>query len=340
MRPNRREILALLAAAGCGTLQHGDKPRATSEPETTGRFRLAICNETFQGWDFAAGCRGALDTGYAGIEIAPFTLSEDPASIPASVREEYRDVIGSEGLGYVGLHSLLTVPRGELHVTTPDAAVRNRSWVYFRKLIDLCADLGDGGMMILGSGRQRRTVEGTSVEEATRRLRDGLSEVAGHAQDRGVTILPETLAPHLCDVLTSMEQTVSMVREISHPAVQTMFDTHNAVAEEAPHDQLIKQHSALIRHVHINEMDGRHPGTGTYDFSIPMQALKDLGYTGWLSLEVFRFEPSGAEIAKLSSKFLRRIESRLRPGQAASQTKGGASAHACRSGGIRAQMSA
>ena len=312
MRPNRRELLTLLAASGCSQVPQEDGRGDAPDVEDPGKFRLAICNETFQGWDVTAGFRGALQTGYTGVEIAPFTLSEDPASVPASKRKEYRDVMESEGIGYVGLHSLLTVPRGELHITTPNDGVRQRSWEYFRKLIDLCADLGDNGMMILGSGRQRRAVEGSSVEDATKRLRDGLAEVAAHAQERSVAILPETLAPHLCDVLTSMEQTVAMVREIAHPSVQTMFDTHNAVAEELPHDQLIKQHASLIRHVHINEMDGRHPGTGSYDFSIPMQALKDIGYGGWLSLEVFKFEPSGEEIARISSQYLRDIESRLR----------------------------
>ncbi len=302
----RRDFIALMAGSACAG------PDASTEgPEP---FRLAICNETFQGWDFAQTCKGAVQTGYGGIEIAPFTLSDDPASISAERRRECRDAIRSEGLGYVGLHSLLTVPAGELHVTTPDDVVRERSWDYFRHLIDLCADLGDGGMMILGSGRQRRATGGSSVADATMRLRDGLAGVAQQAHDRGVTILPETLAPHLCDVLTSMAQTMELVRSIDHPAVRTMFDTHNAVAEELPHDELIKRYAESIRHVHINEMDGRHPGTGSYDFSVPLQALRDVGYGGWLSLEVFKFEPSGEEIARLSSLYLREIEARLAAG--------------------------
>ena len=113
-----------------------------------------------------------------------------------------------------------------------------------------------------------------------------------------------------------MEQTVALVREIGHPAVQTMFDTHNAVAEEMPHDLLIKQHAELIRHVHINEMDGRYPGSGSYDFSVPMQALKDIRYDYWLFLDVFKCEPSGVEIARVSSQYLRDTESRLRPARA------------------------
>jgi len=124
-------------------------------------------------------------------------------------------------------------------------------------------------------------------------------------------IAPETLAPHLCDVLTSMEETVEVVREVNHPAVQTMFDTHNAVAEKLPHDELIKKYAAYIKHVHLNEMDGRHPGTGSYDFSVPLQALKDISYEGWLSLEVFHFEPSGEEVARASLEHLRRIEAKL-----------------------------
>lgn len=307
MRRNRREFLALLAASGCAVRPDESAPVG----EGADPFKLAICNETFQGWEFAQGCRGAIETGYTGIEIAPFTLSDDPASIPASQRSEYRDIIESEGLGYVGLHSLLTVPAGELHITTPDDQVRNHSWEYFRELIDLCADLGEGGMMILGSGRQRRTVEGSTVEDATARLRDGLADVAPHAADRGVTILPETLAPHLCDVLTSMEQTVAVVNAIDHPAIQTIFDTHNAVAEKLPHDELIRRYAELIRHVQINEMDGRHPGTGSYDFSVPLRALKEIEYAGWLSLEVFKFDPSGEEIARISSRYLRDIEQGL-----------------------------
>jgi sugar phosphate isomerase/epimerase len=308
MKMSRRAVLAALGAAACG-----EEPReqAIDSAAAQPRFRLAVCNETFQNATFAEGCGLALNTGYTGLEISPFTLSEDPASFPADRRRECRDAMVSEGIEYVGLHNLLTAPRGELHITTPDDARRNKSWDYFLKLIDLCADLGDGGIMVLGSGRQRNAVEGSSIADATKRLRDGLASIADHAGDRGISILPETLAPHLCDVLTSLDQTVAMIEEINHPAIRTMFDTHNAVAETVPHDELIKKHAAYIRHVHINEMDGRHPTTGDYDFRVPLRGLKAIDYDGWVSLEVFQFEPSGEEIARISSDFLRKIEEEI-----------------------------
>ena len=303
--PTRRGWLGMAAAAyACGR----SAPPAEQRPF---RFRLAVCNETFQRADFAEGCRLARETGYTGLEIAPWTLSGDPASIARAARADCRRAMAGEGLTCVGLHSLLTAPPGELHVTTPDDRVRRRSWDYFRRLIDLCADLGGDKLMILGSGKQRRAVGGSSVEDALQRLADGLARVAPHAESRGVTILPETLAPHLCDVMTTMDETMEIVRQIDSPAVRTMFDTHNAVAEELPHDRLIKKYGLYIKHVHVNEMDGRQPGTGGYDFAAPMKTLKDIYYRGWLSLEVFRFEPSGEVVARESARFLRRVEAGL-----------------------------
>ena len=77
--------------------------------------------------------------------------------------------------------------------------------------------------------------------------------------------------------------------EIDHPNVRTMFDSHNAVEEKEPHDVLVDRYFDLIRHVHINEMDGKHPGCGDYDFLPVMQVLHRRGYGGWISVEAFDF---------------------------------------------------
>src|SRR5262249_14447491 len=161
----------------------------------------------------------------------------------------------SEGLRYVGLHRLLTVPKG-LHVTTPDAAVREKSWSYMVRLIDLCADLGSGGVMVVGSSKERSTVNGCTVAEAVGRIGDGLARLAPHAAERGVTLLLEALAPRLSDVINDMAEVVRIVRKVGSPAVTGMFDTHNAAAETMPHGDVIRKYFRYIGHVHFNEMDG------------------------------------------------------------------------------------
>jgi sugar phosphate isomerase/epimerase len=269
-------------------------------------FRHAICNEIFEGWDFRETCRFIRASGYEGIEIAHFTLADDPADVSAADRKRYRTIIQDSGLKFVGLHWLMVAPRG-LHVTTPDAALRKRSWEHIRELIRLCADLGPDGVMVFGSPKQRGTTDGSTREEATRRFIDGLAAVAPEAQQHGVTLLVEALSPDQTDVVLNLAEAVGIVQEIGSPAVRTMFDTHNAVDETEPHAVLLDRYFEWIRHVHVNEMDGGHCGTGNYDFRPILEVLVRRRYAGWVSLEAFKFEPGAAKIATESIRHLNNI---------------------------------
>ena len=273
-------------------------------------FRHAICNEAFKDYDFRHSCEAIRSIGYTGIEIAPFTLAADPLDISADKRAEYRRIICDEGLTFVGLHWLMVSPK-RLHVTTSDEALRTESWRYVANLIDLCADLGPGGVMVFGSPKQRATVPGVSREEATKHWMDGLAGVAPHAEERGVTILVEALPSSQCDVVTSLEEAVAFVRQIGSPAIQTMFDSHNAEDEIENHATLVERYFDLIRHVHVNEMDGRHPGTGDYDFLAIFDVLRQKGYTGWISLEAFDFSMGAETLARESLRYLESVIERL-----------------------------
>jgi sugar phosphate isomerase/epimerase len=98
------------------------------------------------------------------------------------------------------------------------------------------------------------------------------------------------------------------VQEIDSPAIRTMFDVHNAIDETDPHATLVDRHFALIRHVHVNELDGRHCGWGDYDYKPVLDMLRRRNYQGWVSLEAFDFTP-GAE--KLANESLRHLESEI-----------------------------
>ncbi len=266
-------------------------------------FRHSICNEVYQGWDFAKACRHIRETGYQGIEIAPFTLSEDPCNIPAADRKVHADIIAGEGLTFVGLHWLMVAPKG-LHVTTPDDDLRQRGWNHIRGLIDLCADLGPDGVMIFGSPLQRGTTGGATREEATARFTEGLASVAAQAEARGVKLLVEALPANQTNVVGSLAEAAGIVKQVGSPAIQTMFDTHNAVDETETHAILVERYFDLIRHVHVNETDGGHCGTGDYDFAPVLATLKRLGYRGWISLEAFDFAPGAERIATESLRYL------------------------------------
>jgi D-psicose/D-tagatose/L-ribulose 3-epimerase len=270
-------------------------------------FRHSICNEAFDKWPFADACKAIRNAGYTGIEIAPFTLAETPGEITAAQRARYRDIIGSEGLKFAGLHWLMVSPKG-LHVSGPDAGLRRRSWDHIRALIDLCADLGPDGVMVFGSPKQRATTGGLTREQATRNYIDGLAAVAPHAESRGVKVLVEALPIAQSDVVQTLAEAVAIVGEISSPAIRTMFDVHNAIDEAESHAALVDRYFDFVRHVHVNELDGRHCGTGGYDFKPVLEVLQRREYTGWVSLEAFDFTP-GAE--RLAHESLRHLENQI-----------------------------
>jgi D-psicose/D-tagatose/L-ribulose 3-epimerase len=276
-------------------------------------YRFAICNELFQKTPLVEVCRQVSQLGYQGFEIAPFTLADDPATLSASQRSEVRKTMSDEGLEFVGLHWLLAAPPG-LQIATNDAALRERSWSYVKLLIELCAQLATPGarqrpVVVFGSPKQRSSAAGSSAAEAVQFFIEGMSRVAPHAESCQVTLLVEALSPSQTDVVTSLAEAVSIVRQIASPAVETMFDVHNAVDETEPHNVLLERYFRHIRHVHVNEMDGREPGMGDYDFLNLLGKLSEMNYQGWVSLEAFDFSRNARDVAARAIETLKAARS-------------------------------
>lgn len=283
-------------------------------------FHFAICNELFQQLPFDRACREVKQLGYEGLEIAPFTLAADPAALTPQDRERIRGTISNVGLRFAGLHWLLAAPEG-LHATARDESVRKRTWNYVHQLIDLCADLAapdssDKGVLVFGSPKQRSAQDGMTPREATDILTHEFAHAAPHAESRGVKILIEALSPDQTNVVTCLADAVAIVRQIGSPAVQTMFDTHNAVAEQDSHPSLIRKYAPYIQHVHVNETDGREPGAGDYDFRPVLAALAEAGYSGWVSVEALDFSRDAIDIA---TRAINHLESSLPAAMAASR---------------------
>lgn len=312
---NRRDFIktsgnVLGAAILSGLTLSCHKNEAVNE-EWAG-FKYAMCNESMAELSWAEQCRIVSNAGYHGMEIAAFTLvKESVQEINRTVRKEMVSVMKDAGLECVGLHWLLAPPPKGLHFTTPDAEVRRKTVAYLDTLIDFCGDLG-GPYMIFGSPKQRDT-RGISVEQAKKYFAAGLASVADHARQRGIEILIEPLGKRTTDVINTLAEASEMMERINHPAIKMMFDFNNTVDETEPFDVLLRKHYRNIHHVHVQEMGGKHLGTGTAvnDYVKAFQVLKDMRYNRWISLEVFDFSPGGKTIASESIKTLKQIEGKL-----------------------------
>lgn len=265
--------------------------------------RFAMCNEFCEGWNFAHVCRLAADAGYDGVEIAPFTISDSVEDVHADGRKELRATAAEHGLEIVGLHWLLARPKG-LHLNSPDPAVRARTVEYLEAEIGFCADLG-GTRMILGSPKQRNVPEGQTYGEVWDRSVAAFRELALHASGRGVCLCIEPLAPGETDFICTAAEARRLVEAVDRPAFRMMLDVKAMSAEEGPIPDIIRRSAPYLEHFHANDANLQGPGFGATDFVPIAEALREIGYDGFVSVEVFDFSAGPERIARESLEYLR-----------------------------------
>ncbi len=271
-------------------------------------MKIALCNEVLQPMPFAKQCEFAKALGYDGVEIAPFTFSDEPHLMIPAERTAIRRAAREAGIEITGLHWLLLTPRG-MSITSADDAVRRRTVEVMLRLIELCHDLG-GKVLVHGSPAQRPVPPGDSREAARARARDCLATVADQAHAAEVTYCIEPLAPSETQIINTVAEAAALVDEIGSPGLRTMIDTSAAgLAEEEPLAALIDRWlpTGRIAHVQVNDRNRRGPGEGEDRFTPVFAALKRGGYGGVVAVEPFKYVPDGQATAARAIGYIRGI---------------------------------
>jgi sugar phosphate isomerase/epimerase len=275
-------------------------------------MRIALCNEVLQPLPFAQQCKLAADLGYDGLEVAPFTLAEDPLSITDAQAAEFRRIAQSHGLEITGLHWLLVAPAG-LSIVDADGAVRERTSAAMERLVDLCAALG-GRYLVHGSPKQRSVPAGSTRDQAWMRAHECLTRAATRAQAAGVVFCLEPLSPRETDLFNTVEEAVRMVEAIGLPAFKTMVDCSAAgQAESEPVHEVMARWmpTGHIAHVQVNDPNRRGPGQGALKFEPILSTLLQMNVQGhygkWIAVEPFDYVPDGPGCAARAIGFLRGV---------------------------------
>ncbi len=266
-------------------------------------MKYAICNETFENWDHARVCARAAELGYTGLEVAPFTLAPLITDVSAARRAELRRQAEAAGIRIIGLHWLLAKTTG-FHLTSPDTAVRKATGEYLAELTRATADLG-GDLMVLGSPFQRNLDEGVSKAVGDDRAADTLGHCLKALEECRVTLCLEPLTTAETNYLTTAAEGTALCRRMAHPFVKLHLDVKAMSSEAAPVADTIRANREFFHHFHANDPNKRGPGFGAVDFKPIFAALRDVGYAGWVSVEVFDYTPDPDTIARESIRYMR-----------------------------------
>jgi sugar phosphate isomerase/epimerase len=268
-------------------------------------MKFAICQELFEGWDWERQCRFIAETGYTGIELAPFTIGRRIEDVSAERRRELRRIAADHGLTICGLHWLLAKTEG-FHLTTADAAVRKATTNYLIELGRACADLG-GDIMVLGSPLQRNVAEGMSRTEAYANAAEVLRGAMPALAERGVTICLEPLTPKETNFVNTCAEGAELIALVDHPALKLHQDVKAMLSEAKSIPELIAEYAALTRHFHVNDGNLLGPGMGETEYGPIFAALRNTGYSHWISVEVFDYRPGAEHIARESLRYMRAV---------------------------------
>lgn len=277
-------------------------------------MEIALCNEVLRDFTFERQCELAAAVGYDGLEVAPFTLSEEPHRLSSSERRKARRAAESSGLRITGLHWLLLTPPG-LSITSPENGVRARTVEVLRGLVELCADLG-GSVLVHGSPQQRLIPPDQDRQEAERRAEGCLREVCSRAEELGMRYCIEPLAPAETNYINSLEEADRTVARVGSPALLTMLDSKAASVEDRPLAELCEHWlpTGRIGHVHLNDRNLRAPGQGADRFAPLLSVLRRFDYQGVIGVEPFDYFPDGPTAAARAIGYIRGIVEALDEG--------------------------
>ena len=277
-------------------------------------MKFAICNELFTdeaavggpAWDWGRQCDFARELGYEGIEVAPFTLGENPTDLAGSVREQMRTQAESASLPIIGLHWLLAKTEG-LHLTTADRDTRERTGQYLGDLASLCGDLG-GTVMVLGSPFQRNVEPGMAYQQAEDNAVEVIEAAVPTFEKEGVVLCLEPLSPAETNFMQTCESARRIIERIGSESVQLHQDVKAMSSESVPIPDLIASYADVTKHFHANDVNLRGPGMGDVDFGPIFAALKATQYAGFVSVEVFDYAPGAELTARQSLEYMQSVE--------------------------------
>lgn len=239
--------------------------------------------------------------GYDGIEIGAAAPHAYPPHLSADRRAQIKDLLQQHDLK---LSSMLPAPSGGPgnNPASPYIEERRATVEHYKELAEMVALWGGKTLIYLPGW----TIFGTSRRQAWAWSREVLTEVADAIAHTGVTLViePTTHDTNLC---VSADDAIELMQDVNRPNVKLMFDTFHVLWNHEVMTDYAYKMGADLKHIHMSDNDRLPPGRGVGDWPALIDALLDIEFDGYLTMET-GFHRRGIEPdedARVSLEFLR-----------------------------------
>lgn len=216
------------------------------------------------------------EIGFEGVEVPIFNTNPDAWH---SWRKK---------LDELGLHRECDTFCGQAeNLISPDSAVRAYALANLKKVVDCGVVLGATKLMgPYHSALGVFTGQAATSDEWKWGV-EGIQQLAEYAQNQGISLGLEYLNRFELYLTSCGDELIRFIDDVNHPNCQIMFDTFHANIEEKSIGDCIRKMGDRISFIQLSENDRSTPGKGNVDWAGTFQAIKDIGYDGWLSIEAF-----------------------------------------------------
>lgn len=256
-------------------------------------MQLAFSTNAYLHHSFSDAAARLAGLGYRGIEIMADVPHAWPAYLLPEQKQAIRESLAANNLAISNINSFM------MHaVNDPRQKYWHPSWIepdrhyrqiridHTKRALTLAKELGAACITTEPGG----PLEGRKWAECLALFIEMLKPVVEHAEKEQVQLLVEP-EPDL--LIETADQYLEFASKIQSPYLGLNFDIGHFYCvkdEPAPTVHKLKDH---IRHVHLEDIAATRvhhhliPGEGVIDFGSTLTALKDVGYDGWVTIELY-----------------------------------------------------
>jgi len=285
-------------------------------------FKLSCTGNTYGRWGLEDTIESISRLGYDGIQVLAERPHLYPPDFDKNLRMKVKNLLEKNNLHVSALDACHFLSRQYLMMdartyrwpSEPEPNFGARSLElrqarieYTNQTIDLAVDLGTDKVV---------TFAGPVVcdpDEGWNYVVEGLSECAEYAKQRKVYLLVETASRGFC---ATPEETMQVINAINSPWLGVNLDVGHMCFLGIDPSEAIRKVSKRMMHVHIEDIKGRNhfhliPGTGDIDFKAVIQTLVEVGYSGFLAVEIYTQAHNPEYASREAIKYMKTLFKRL-----------------------------
>lgn len=175
-----------------------------------------------------------------------------------------------------------------LTLTNPDKAIRTKAVDYIKKMIDFGAPFNAPAKI----GSMQGNIGKNNREDALAQLTECLNELGRFARQKNIEILFEPLSHLSTDVINTIADGIEIIKNTGEGNIKLLADLYHMDIEEKSVAESVKQAAGLIGYVDFVDSDRKPAGMGHIDLKSAVDALKHIGYNGFLSAEALPWPDS------------------------------------------------